>query len=405
MYAYTMLGSTPNMLQPKDFKTVDSTDLGDILDYLHKNNLLPQSVDSTEAQNKLRELWNMGIESIGGGSISSRNKRIDILYQNLRVWATKYIGDNKAPANVDSFITDNLGWCDQWRQNTETNQDCSGIGATNFNYFRYHLIYSFIRLQMPITTPTPTPTSPSPTVPIPPSIQDLQKNLDSLNKEIETYKFIVLSAIGISLLITLLSLLYGFSNRKKIKKIAKVTKASKTTSPAPSKSFQEKVKGNLEQKVIGLENRIRTLELRNTSEMGFNNPREVGYSKTKTDSEKIEVNYAKPEAFSKVVYFAEQPNPQGVIAKTHGEETNKSYFIISLRDDHSQTGEITLVDNTAKRKKLFNTPDTYLSSSICDLQYAGQIDYSSRVDIQPGEVQKMPNGAWKVTKPMVVSLR
>lgn len=412
--AYVMFGNTTPVPKFKELRSVTSADSTEILDYLGKYNILDDSTNYSEARNKLNEFWNKNRESIGDVSVKSNNERINILYEDLKNWATTYIRNKDEQVDVNTFIKSTLKWCDEWRNNTPDNPVCKGIGAINFNEFRYHLIYSFIVFQIKELSATSQIRNPPTSVPVtvtglpPTPIESLKKEFTDLNTQFRQQKILVFSAIGISILLALLSLLYGFLNRRKIKKnLKKRTKSKVVRTPPTSNELKIQKQDDINTQLRSLENRIASLEKKTTSIPAQGESENIAsWNKNKDDKSKANKyrNTTPPSLLPSVTYFVEQPNHHGIITKVYPSETNKSYFIIRLQDEDSKIGEITLIENDQKREKLFNTPDTYLPSSICDLQYTGQIDYSSRVRIDPGEVQKMSDDKWKVTKNMVVSL-
>ena len=400
--AYTLLGSALPQLEPKAKGALVVTDIEKLLIYIGEDMLGIE--DSAVAQIELKALWEKKRKSIKTeGKETFNSSRIPTLFKALQAWSSSYLGSDNLPDNLDNFTKNKLDWCDDWAENKPTDKPCEGIGISNFNDFRYHLIYTFVAEQInSLIVERSRDEKVLP--PAPSSIDSLRNELADLKEALGERDFIVNGLLGISLILVMVSLLYVVLNRMKINKRTRRATNAQGVSLAP----QSPINTNPGTTVVSWEEfdkikrRVYALEQKRSvdtdSSGGEQSPRN-SHADRNTGNEVVA---PKRQPIFKITYFIEQPNKLGIINKTHASETKKSYFVIRLEDENSQVGQIVLVDNVQKRKRMFNSPDTYLPSNICKKQYAGQIDYSSKVHIEPGEVQKLPSGTWKVSKPMVV---
>lgn len=349
----------------------------------------------------LKDLWDKDRKAFRVPN-DRNNARIDTLFAKLKIWAEDDLPKQVPTTSVDNFakIYD-IGWCTEkngWRTQKSTNESCPGVDERNFDFFRYHLIYSFVRIQ--IENLNYSPPSKDRPLDLEKRVTELEKRIKELNSGWLTVLIIIASLLLGAIAIAILNWFKIRNSRKKIGKLAgnrssppPVTETVLIRKSSPPEPINEPAQ---------VQNQITQIP-RST-----NSSEDTAYKPYRSSKEKKKKNKEKPVPLPppKVTLFAEIPNPSGVVAKIHKVENNKSYFKLLLQEEDSTKGEITLVNNPEKRNRAFNTPNTHLPSSICAHNYAGTIDYSGRVHIEPGRVQKLPNSsAWEVTSPITITLR
>ncbi len=406
-YDYILLGQGTASLPSKNLEDFEDEKNRDF-------KLVGVALDSTpleisaqiKAKHKLKILWEKDLTGFGGDQI---NRRIDTLFAELKSWAKDCLSEQVSTSSVENFAKKyNLGWCTKDSgslTNKSANEPCRVVDENNFNIFRYHLIYSFARVQ--IDNLNNSSTSPNPGSAIEELLLELEKKAKELDKTIRKVTFEMLIALIIIALLLLGAIILAIFNWSKIRNSAKkIDKLAKNKSDQLSVIGADLNRNGNKTPSEPINQPAQEQDQVMLSSPSINSNNESTDERYRSSEEKKENNKENPILPPKVTLFTEIPNPQGVMAKIHKVENKKSYFKLLLPEEDSTRGEITLVDNREKRNRAFNAPNTFLPPSICSRRYPGQIDYSSRVHIEPGEVKKLSNGnAWEVTSPITITLR